>query len=719
MPLANHFNASTIAGAQRRRAGSPSWGKKFFLSLSGRTTALILLCCCCFLSYFAWDRLGSFHQSQLTDGPWIKGRRDLKEQVWLGKQNDGSPERLINAERQSSEFRNFDEMAVENSENVKQFPISSSPKRLLLSTHNRLMWYHYETEEVDVIHEGEGVYYGGFPGEELDADGVPTTVWVVSRPHNWKPKTTKEWLIQLDAATGQEIQRKQIYSKFTHDTVRHNDRVYVADCGEGSIIELEFPSMDEIRRMQLFTPKEHINTISPVDKTKMWVMLHNLGPSYLAEIDLITGTVTRKLENVGMKAHGAVMLGDSNSMLILDSNNGCLVKINLDNGEKDALWDIQSSEYYLKGLAVVDNIAFFGIAPSERRETRASENTQCELAAFDLSENVLLWKRQLQTRGLLNTITAPHLQVESTAYAVNLSDRSKNHQDARGGSDSWMKSSHLDLQNYKMEPTKSNRKPTLLDLESFPEDDHVIKYPAKIDEKLWASGYPRFDLIKKGHDGFQDGVQILLYREDVTALKNYILSLPDEDWYEANQRASNAWLTGRDNVLNRFKPNTSAIHVIFSDQRGEDVYEYPWYEDRFKPFLEPMLDRLLGEDKQNIIRLQFARMPAHSHILRHVDSGGYSSQGHRLHIVVASSPSVEFQVCETKGSCLPLHVEEGIVFELNNRLKHYVNNDGDSDRIHIVIDVAENPRQRKKLRRGQVCEYGRNGIICDDSVMSQ
>ena len=48
----------------------------------------------------------------------------------------------------------------------------------------------------------QGVYYGVFPGDQLGDDGVPSTVWVVSRPHNWKPKSTVERLLELDMRTG-------------------------------------------------------------------------------------------------------------------------------------------------------------------------------------------------------------------------------------------------------------------------------------------------------------------------------------------------------------------------------------------------------------------------------------------------------------------------------------------------------------------------------------
>jgi hypothetical protein len=161
---------------------------------------------------------------------------------------------------------------------VETFPAPPGAPRLLLATHGRLMWYRCDTEELTILHEGQGVYYGGFPGEARTPEGAPATVWVVSRPHNWRPTKAKEWLLELDAATGKELRREPLPSRFTHDTVRRRDRVYAANTGDGKLLELSFPGMAVLREMALFTAQEHVNTLSPTADGKVWAMLHNLGP---------------------------------------------------------------------------------------------------------------------------------------------------------------------------------------------------------------------------------------------------------------------------------------------------------------------------------------------------------------------------------------------------------------------------------------------------------
>lgn len=551
--------------------------------------------------------------------------------------------------------------------------------RLLIVSHGRVMWYNVKRDAVDVLHENRGVYYGGFPGEGSSNNG---TLWVVSRPHNWRPDTTAEYLLEIDAVTGEELQEVQIQSKFTHDVVRKGNSVYVADTGHGDIIVLDYPTMKERSRLKLFTLKQHVNTLSPTDDGHVWAMLHNLGESAMVKVDVQNGEVVQSIKDVGLRAHGVVQWKDG-YMVFLDSDHGSLAKVQTDeesHARPETLWTVDMSEqkYYLKGLCIVDDIAYFGIAISQERKSRADESLNCQLAAFDLTANTLLWRRELPTRGLLNVVSAPHIHVESTAKAVVTSA----HDDAGVGGGV-----------------------------ELPPGDPLLAYPPQIGG-YWDSGHPRLDNDRKNREtGFAGGVQMLLYKEDVSELKKALLQMPEESWSPEVQKKENAFLEGREGNLNQFKPGTSAIHLIFSDRQGENVFEFPWYSQKFASLLEPMLRRLLGKDVQNIIRVQFAKMPAHSEIKPHVDSGGYSEKGHRIHIVIASNPDVTFKVCE-RSTCLKLHTEEGLVFELNNRLKHFVKNDGDERRIHMVVDVSEQPQHRTKLSPGQLCHYNHGKIDC-------
>ena len=49
---------------------------------------------------------------------------------------------------------------------------------------------------------------------------------------------------------------------------------------------------------------------------------------------------------------------------------------------------------------------------------------------------------------------------------------------------------------------------------------------------------------------------------------------------------------------------------------------------------------------------------------------------------------------------------------LRSFFKHSVVNSSDQDRIHLVVDVAETPRERTPLQVGQLCGYKGGNIVC-------
>jgi hypothetical protein len=63
-------------------------------------------------------------------------------------------------------------------------------------------------------------------------------------------------------------------------------------------------------------------------------------------------------------------------------------------GDISELWRA-SPGLFLKGLALVDDVAYFGLSERAEREARDSPLNECELAAFDMSAGKLLWRRQV------------------------------------------------------------------------------------------------------------------------------------------------------------------------------------------------------------------------------------------------------------------------------------------------------------------------------------
>lgn len=78
---------------------------------------------------------------------------------------------------------------------------------------------------------------------------------------------------------------------------------------------------------------------------------------------------------------------------------------------------MQGRDGFLKGLIVVDDVAYFGMSPPMERQGRDAVTVSCALVAVDLVRRRHLFTHQVATRGLLNLISAPQLSPASTYIA--------------------------------------------------------------------------------------------------------------------------------------------------------------------------------------------------------------------------------------------------------------------------------------------------------------
>lgn len=72
-----------------------------------------------------------------------------------------------------------------------------------------------------------------------------------------------------------------------------------------------------------------------------------------------------------------------------------------------------------------------------------------------------------------------------------------------------------------------------------------------------------------------------------------MLSLPDDVWDKQHQAVHNVIMSGRNENMDRFKPGVEGIVLIFSDNNGKVVYEFPYFEV-LRPELEPLLMEVRG-----------------------------------------------------------------------------------------------------------------------------
>jgi aspartyl/asparaginyl beta-hydroxylase (cupin superfamily) len=92
---------------------------------------------------------------------------------------------------------------------------------------------------------------------------------------------------------------------------------------------------------------------------------------------------------------------------------------------------------------------------------------------------------------------------------------------------------------------------------------------------------------------------------------------------------------------------------------------------------------LLIEGK--VVRSEVINMSPHSRIRTHKDVSDLLYLSRRFHIPIITNKKCIFIVEEQK-----FHLEEGNLYELNNRRFHSVENFSDENRIHLIIDILPN-----------------------------
>jgi len=94
------------------------------------------------------------------------------------------------------------------------------------------------------------------------------------------------------------------------------------------------------------------------------------------------------------------------------------------------------------------------------------------------------------------------------------------------------------------------------------------------------------------------------------------------------------------------------------------------------------LETLVGG---KVVRSEVVNMPPHTRIRTHKDTSDLLYLSRRFHIPIITNKNCTFIVEEQR-----FNLEEGNLYELNNRRFHSVENFGDENRIHLIIDILPN-----------------------------
>jgi len=184
---------------------------------------------------------------------------------------------------------------------------------------------------------------------------------------------------------------------------------------------------------------------------------------------------------------------------------------------------------------------------------------------------------------------------------------------------------------------------------------------------------------------------------DVTALSKRIEEIPEARWDES----------GREKLFAVHRDTRSLQLVHFEDFKHETPEFFPLY-DELEDEVRPLVDYISRYYKNNgfVVRMLLAKLLAGGKIPHHTDAGYSLLSCHRVHVPLITNDDVTFTVGGERKT-----MRAGEFWEINNGVDHAVENQGDQDRIHIIIDWMPNPdgkSQQDVLSGGEVAPEQRD-----------
>ena len=163
---------------------------------------------------------------------------------------------------------------------------------------------------------------------------------------------------------------------------------------------------------------------------------------------------------------------------------------------------------------------------------------------------------------------------------------------------------------------------------------------------------------------------------DVNEVKTY---LPNEDnplWFK--------------NIFRQklYKDHDKTLSIIF---------KWDSNNDGDKSFInKKVIDTQLGKSIENILvkilkyypktklsKTMLTLLPPKTKVKEHID-GGILENVHRIHVPIVSNKECIFNIDKKD-----YYFKEGYCFEFDNTRSHYVNNQSNNSRIHLIIDLIK------------------------------
>ncbi len=165
---------------------------------------------------------------------------------------------------------------------------------------------------------------------------------------------------------------------------------------------------------------------------------------------------------------------------------------------------------------------------------------------------------------------------------------------------------------------------------------------------------------------------------DVSAIADMISTYSDE-WYANKDRQSMYEVHKETNSVFIYDHSNSWTLGDKYDLKVNDS------QSAMATLVLPIIKNLELVHDGKVGKCVFIKMPPHKSVGEHRDNLDYLGAVRRHHIAITTNKNVLFFVNkESKNMAV------GECWEINNNLLHRVENNGDSERIHLMIDILPN-----------------------------
>ena len=174
---------------------------------------------------------------------------------------------------------------------------------------------------------------------------------------------------------------------------------------------------------------------------------------------------------------------------------------------------------------------------------------------------------------------------------------------------------------------------------------------------------------------------------DVSDIQERVKSFTEEQWLKESWRRENF----------QIHRSTQSIYLIMDeDGRHADPTVRPALQEN-QDILQPLLDYVHRQFGQTIdlpdlnesnnsgyfVRMLFVKLLPGGSIPPHYDKGRSLRISHRIHLPLKTNDEVKFSEGDTTQ-----HLPPGELWEINNRHKHSVRNNGTEGRVHMIMDFV-------------------------------